>query len=156
VDFFRLDAVILADVSSLLEVSTGYVSRLRLKCDGTRAITRFRLSAKRTSPFKSVGASVQSTTGSRGVRITGSNVGYTTFRGSVKVTGYPHHSPVSPSLPLSCVTVCHQPASQSYTQYDLVQKPSTLDALTGYFTPSHVKHQRLSLQFLSAPEDGRK
>ena len=50
-------------------------SRLRLKCDGTRAETRFRLSAKRTSPFKSAGASVQSTTGSRGVRISGSNVG---------------------------------------------------------------------------------
>ena len=31
------------------------VDRLRLKCDGTRAETRFRLSAKRTSPFKSVG-----------------------------------------------------------------------------------------------------
>jgi len=30
--------------------------RLRLKCDGTRAETRFRLSAKRTSPFKSAGA----------------------------------------------------------------------------------------------------
>jgi len=45
--------------------------------------------------------------------------------------------------------------SQSYTQYDLVQKPSTLDALIGYFTPSHVIHQRL-LQFLSAPEDGSK
>jgi hypothetical protein len=29
------------------------VSRLRLKCDGTRSETRFRLSAKRTSPFKS-------------------------------------------------------------------------------------------------------
>jgi len=29
--------------------------RLRLKCDGTRAETRFRLSAKRTSPFKSSG-----------------------------------------------------------------------------------------------------
>jgi hypothetical protein len=29
--------------------------RLRLKCDGTRAETRFRLSAKQTSPFKSVG-----------------------------------------------------------------------------------------------------
>ena len=42
-----------------------------MKCDGTRAGTRFRLSAKRTSPFKSVGASVQSTTGSRGVRISG-------------------------------------------------------------------------------------
>ena len=39
---------------------------------------------------------------------------------------------------------------------DLVRKPSTLDALIGYFTPSHVIHQRLLLQFLSAPEDGRK
>ena len=46
-----------------------YIGRLRLKCDGTRAETRFRLSAKGTSPFKSAGASVQSTTGSRGVRI---------------------------------------------------------------------------------------
>ena len=45
------------------------------------------------------GASVQSTTGSRGVRISGSNVGYTMFRGSVKGTGFPLHSPVSPSLP---------------------------------------------------------
>ena len=42
-----------------------------------------------------------------------------------------------------------------YTQYDLLRKPSTLDALIGYFTPSHVIHQRLLLQFLSAPEDGR-
>jgi len=82
-------------------------SRLRLKCDGTRAETRFRLSAKRTSPFKSAGAPVQSTTGSRGVRISGSSTGYTMFRGSVKSTGYPFNSPVSPSLPLPCVTVCH-------------------------------------------------
>jgi hypothetical protein len=29
------------------------------------------------------------------------------FRGSVKGTGYPLHTPVSPSLPLPCVTVCH-------------------------------------------------
>ena len=50
------------------------------------------------------GASVQSTTGSRGVPISGSNAGYTLFRDSVKDTGY---SPVSPSLPLPCVTVCH-------------------------------------------------
>jgi hypothetical protein len=61
------------------------VARLRLKCDGTRAETRFRLSAKRTSPFKSAGASVQSTTGSRGVRISGGNAEYTEFRGSVRV-----------------------------------------------------------------------
>jgi hypothetical protein len=74
--------------------------RLRLKCDGICAETRFRPSAKRTSPFKSAGASVQSTTGSRGVRISGSNAGYTMFRGSVKSTGYPLHSSVSPSLPL--------------------------------------------------------
>ena len=39
--------------------------------------------------FKPAGASVQSTTGSRGVRISGSNAGYTMFRGSVKGTGYP-------------------------------------------------------------------
>ena len=51
-------------------------SRLRLKCDGTRAETRFRLLVKRTNPFKSAeGASVQSITGSRGVRISGSNAG---------------------------------------------------------------------------------
>ena len=33
----------------------GRTSRLRLKCDGTGAETRFRLSAKWTSPFKSAG-----------------------------------------------------------------------------------------------------
>ena len=58
---------------------------VRLKCDGTRAETRFRLSPKRMSPFKSAGSSVQSTAGSRGVRISGSNAGYTTFRGSVRI-----------------------------------------------------------------------
>ena len=61
--------------------------RGQLKCDGTRAETRFRLSVKRTSPFKSAGASVQSTAGSRGVRISGSNAEYNMFRGSVKGTG---------------------------------------------------------------------
>ena len=66
-------------------------SRDQLKCDGTRAETRFRLSAKPTSPFNAAGASVQSTTVSRGVRISSSNAGYTMFRGSVKGTGYPLH-----------------------------------------------------------------
>ena len=34
----------------------GWIAyRLRLKCDGTRTETRFRLSAKRASPFKSAG-----------------------------------------------------------------------------------------------------
>jgi len=58
--------------------------RVRLKCDGTRAETRFRLSAKRTIPSKSAGTSFQSIAGSRGVRISGSNSGYTKFRGNVK------------------------------------------------------------------------
>ena len=34
------------------------------------------------------------------VCISGSNAGYTMFRGSVKGFGYPLNSPVSPSLPL--------------------------------------------------------
>jgi hypothetical protein len=84
-------------------MSSGAAGKLRLKCDGTRAETTFRLSAEGTSPFKSEGASVQSTTRSRGVRISGSNAGYTMFRSSMKGTGYPLHSPVSPSLTLPCV-----------------------------------------------------
>jgi len=76
-----------------------------MKCDGIHAEIRFHISAKWTSPFKSarvVGRaggglwSGQSTAGSRGVHISGSNGGYTMFRGSVKGTGYPLHSPVSP------------------------------------------------------------
>ena len=91
--------------------------RGQLKYDGTRAETKFSLSAKRTSPFKSVGASVQSTTGSRGIRISGSNAGYTMFRGSVKSTGYTLHSPVSPSLPLPRVTVCHHISTGVFFSY---------------------------------------
>jgi len=53
------------------------------------------------------GSSVQSTTGNRGVRISGSNAGYTMFRGSVKSTGYQFHSTVSPPLPHHHVTVRH-------------------------------------------------
>jgi len=89
-----------SDVLQVVPLSRNPVVhvRLRLKCDGTRAETRFCLSANWTSPFKSAGASVQSTTGSRVVRISGSNAGYTMFRGSVKSTGYPLHSPVSPPV----------------------------------------------------------
>jgi hypothetical protein len=89
--------------------------RLRLKCDGTRAETRFSLSAKRTSPFKSTGTSVHSTTGNPVVRISGSNAGYTMFRSSVKSTGYPLHSPVSPSLSLPRVTACHHFSTVLYS-----------------------------------------
>ena len=66
-------SLLLLSPASLLLGPNIFGGRLRFKCDGTRAETRFRLSAKRTSPFKSAGASVQSTTGSRGVRISGSS-----------------------------------------------------------------------------------
>ena len=39
------------------------------------------------------------------------------FRGSVKSTGYPLHFPVSPSLALPCVTVCHHISTGLYNQY---------------------------------------
>jgi len=83
-------------------------ARGQFKCDGTRAETIFRLSAKRTSSFKSAGASVQLTTGNRRVCISAM------FRGSVKGTGYPLHSPVFPSLTLPGVTVCHHISAGVY------------------------------------------
>jgi len=87
---------------------------VHLICDGTCAETRFGLSARRTSPFKLAGVSVQLTAGSRGVCISSSDAGYAKFRGSVKGTGYPLHSPVSPSLPLPCVAVCHHVSTGLY------------------------------------------
>jgi len=36
------------------------------------------------------------------------------FRGSIKSTGYPLNSPVSSSLPLPCVSVCHHISSALY------------------------------------------
>ena len=41
--------------STIVVAQDQAISRGQLKCGGTRAETRFRLSAKRTSPFKSVG-----------------------------------------------------------------------------------------------------
>ena len=67
--------------STLLTTSEHAVSSIivRLKSDGTSAEMRFRLSPKRTIPFNSPGASVHSTAGSRGVCISVSSAGYTTF-----------------------------------------------------------------------------
>ena len=72
----------------------------RSKRDGTRAETRFGLSAKRMSPFKSAGVSVQSTTGSRGVRISGQKLYRPCSDVQCKAAGYPLHSHLFPSLPL--------------------------------------------------------
>ena len=127
------------------------IVRLRLKCDGTRAETRFRLSAKRTSSFKSAGASVQSTTGSRGVRISGSNAGYTMFRGSVKDTGYPLHSPVSPSLP---PPVCHRvPSHFNWTLHKTHVKGQLGKAMQkfAFRTSRHVMRVRCRVVTSRAP-----
>jgi hypothetical protein len=81
------------------------------------------------------GASVQSTTGSRGVHISGINAGYTMFRGSVKGTGYPLHAPVFSSLPLPCATVCHHVATGLCSALLLVH-------LAGFFSgPSYEWHR---------------
>ena len=116
----------------------GAISTGQLKCDGTRAENRFRLWAKRTSPFKSAVASVQSTVGSRGVRISGSNARYIMFRGSVKSTGCPLHSSVSPSLPLPCVTVCHHVSTALYNCWE---------------TPDTFTMGQISGTFLEDPKD---
>ena len=101
-------------------------SRARAETDGTRAETTFRLSPKRTSPFKSAGASVQSTAGSRGVRISVSNAGYTTLRGRVRVLAthsirqFPLHFPSRPSP-------CAITFRTQYTTPPDVSVPASLD-----------------------------
>jgi hypothetical protein len=68
---------------------------LRLKCDGTRTETRFRLSVKRTSLMKSAGASVQSTISRRAVQISLQGLYCSckpVFCSNVMLTGYPLHS----------------------------------------------------------------
>jgi len=46
------------------------------------------------------------------------------FRDSVKSTGYPLHSPVSPSLPLQYVTVCHHISTGLYLRNADTYRPN--------------------------------
>jgi hypothetical protein len=97
-------------------VTNSPEGRLRLKCDVTRAETRFRLSAKRKSPFKLAGASVHSTTGKRAVHSSLQRLYCSckpVFCSHVTLSGYPLHSLVFPSL-LPCVTVCHHISNAVY------------------------------------------
>ena len=74
-------------------------ARTRAEPVGTRTETTFRLSPKRTSPFKSAGESLQSTAGSRGVRFGVINAGHTMLRGRMRVLAthsirqFPPHFP---------------------------------------------------------------
>ena len=100
------------------DVSLGITScRARLKRDGTRAETRFGLLAKWTSPFKLSGGQFSQLLA---VEVWASPVVMvvmldTPYSGvECKTTSYPLHSHVSPSLPLPCVTVCHQVSTEPY------------------------------------------
>jgi hypothetical protein len=59
------------------------------------------------------------------------------FRGSVKSTGYPLHSPVSPSLPLPCFTVWHHISTGLYASNPFAtgqQKEMWSEPQSGRFT----------------------
>jgi len=85
------------------------IRRARFKRDGTRAETKFGLTAKRTSPFKLAGGgSVHSTSGSRSVRISGSkgsNAGCIMFWGRVQDYWLP--TPLA-CFPFTSPTVRHR------------------------------------------------
>jgi len=121
-----------------------------LKCDGTRAETICRLSAKRTSLFKRAGASVQSTAGIRGVRISGSRLrlkcdgtrAETRFRLSAKRT-----SPFKSAGGVSSVdywqaSCAHQPAG-----FVLLVQACVLQSCDAYWLPTPAS----SFPFTSPP-----
>ena len=54
------------------------------------------------------------------------------FRGSVKSTDFPLHSPVYPSLSLPCVNVCHHISTGLYFCNTDWTKPSTLQSVLPY------------------------
>jgi hypothetical protein len=124
------------------------VGRLLLKCDGTRAEMRFRFSVKRTRPFKSARASVQSSTGSRGVRISLQGL-YCSCKpvlcSHVTLTGYPLHSLVSPSRLLPCVTVCHHITTGLY-HHTIVHVTTSLHTVILQLSWTATKVALLSLR----------
>jgi len=90
--------------------------RTRLKRDGTCAETRFGLSETWTSPFKLAGESVQSTAGSRGVRISGQTMDGPCTEVQWESSGYPLQLPISPLLPLPRVTACRHVSNGLYNK----------------------------------------
>ena len=77
------------------------------------------------------GASVQSTTGRRGVHISLQGLYCSckpVFCSHVTLTGYPLHSLVSPSFLLPCVTVCHHISTGLYHNYSLAEMMTDITA----------------------------
>ena len=133
------------------------MGRLRLKCDGTRAETRFRLSVKEAGPFKLTGATAQSTSGSRGVRIGGSNAAYTMFRGSVKSTGYPFLSPFPlhfPSRASPCAITFQLDCTENLFLcliWGFRREVGEISALLGYYAACRGNFARTFRDKLSVP-----
>jgi len=75
------------------------------------------------------GASVQSTTGSRGVRISGSNAGYTMFRGSVKM--------LIKKVQLDATVCRHLFTARSLYMFRASQHPSSASSWTFLLTLNH-------------------
>jgi len=103
----------------------------RSKRDGTHAETRFGLSAKRTSPFKPAGVSVQSTTGSRELRVSGQRLYRPCSDVQCKAAGYSLHSlfPLQfPSLASPCAirfrtrSTWIRPLRHSFHSIEIVDK----------------------------------
>jgi len=93
----------------------AYCVRLRLKYDGTRAETRFRLSAQRTSPFKSAGGR-QFSWLQAAEMCASAVVMLDTQCSEVVWRVLATHSirQFPPSVPLPCVTVCHHISTGVY------------------------------------------
>ena len=96
-----------------------FSGRAHSERDGTRAETRFGLSAKRTSPFKLAGGGrhfsrllAAEVCASAAVMVVMLDTPCSEV--ACNTTGYPLHSHVSPWLPLPCVTVCHQVSTELY------------------------------------------
>jgi len=125
------------------------------KCDVTRAKTRFRLSAKRTRPFKSArcaGRQFSRLLAAEVCAISGSNAGYTVFRGSVKGNGFPLHSPVSaftsPSSASPCAITFQLESNAGYNMFRGSVKGNgyPLHSPVSAFTSPPVRH-RVSSHF---------
>ena len=131
--------------------SRSLCCRARYKSDSTRAETRFGLSEKWTSLFKSAAQSVQATAGSRGVRISGQTMHRPCSEAQCKSSGYPLQSPISPSLPLPRVTVCHHISNGFYYRWcahlGWTDDPANLNGLVRFAERRYLVSARVPSHF---------
>jgi len=107
-------SVVITEEYNVMVSSEELIGTARLKSDGTRAETRFGLSAKRTSSFKLAGGQFCRLLAAEACALAVIMLDTPCSDAESKTTGYPLHSHVSPSLPLPCVTVCHQVSTELY------------------------------------------